>query len=335
LADLSNRAVVAVIGADTLKAKDVRDTLAARPRAPLIELVSANEQSTILTEEEGEAVIMRALTEESLKLSSVAMLAGSQASSRRAHKIASKPGSPVLVDLTGALEDLPNARLRAPMVEHEPEKLTREHVHVIAHPAAIALAIFFGRLDALGQIRRALVHVFEPASERGQSGMDELQQQTVALLSLQEMEREVYDTQAAFNMLPRYGEEAREPLEDVEARIDRNLATLLGPWPRIPMPSIRLVHAPVFHGYCFSVWVEFEDNPGADAAARALAGPDVEVRKTDEEPPSNTGVAGDKGITVGAITADRNNPRACWFWMAADNYMLLAENAAQVAEELL
>ena len=35
------------------------------------------------------------------------------------------------------------------------------------------------------------------------------------------------------------------------------LASLLAGWPGVPMPSLRLIQAPVFHGHSFSLWVEF------------------------------------------------------------------------------
>ena len=79
-------------------------------------------------------------------------------------------------------------------------------------------------------------------------------------------------------MLARYGEEALEPLEGIEQRMERHLASLLTAWPGIPMPSLRLIQAPVFHGHSFSAWVEFEENPGADALAKALAESGLDVR---------------------------------------------------------
>jgi aspartate-semialdehyde dehydrogenase len=45
-------------------------------------------------------------------------------------------------------------------------------------------------------------------------------------------------------------------------------------------------------------------------------------------------MAGESGIAVGAITADRNNPRAVWFWVVADNIRIMAENAVAVARPL-
>ena len=46
-------------------------------------------------------------------------------------------------------------------------------------------------------------------------------------------------------------------------------------------------------------------------------------------------VAGESGITVDAVTQDRNEPRACWFWIVADNLRIAAENAVEVARESL
>jgi aspartate-semialdehyde dehydrogenase len=81
--------------------------------------------------------------------------------------------------------------------------------------------------------------------------------------------------------------------------------------------------------------VEFEQNPGPDAIRAALASPHIEVRGDQEESPSNVGAAGQNGITVGEISIDRNHPRACWFWVVADNLRLAAENALEVAREAL
>jgi len=94
------------------------------------------------------------------------------------------------------------------------------------------------------------------------------------------------------------------------------------------------VQAPVFHGYSFSLWVEFEENPGVEAIEKTLSGSGVDFRGADLEPPNNVGMAGQSGIAVGAVTLDRNHPSACWIWMVADNLRLSAENAVAVAREL-
>ena len=182
-------------------------------------------------------------------------------------------------------------------------------------------------------IRRAVVHIFEPASERGQPGLDELQQQTVAVLNFQKLRQDVFDAQVGFNLLARYGEEAPEPLESIEERLERHLASLLVDWPGVPMPSLRLIQAPVFHGHSFSLWVEFEERPKVEEIEEALEREGIDVRRG--EPPTNVGVAGQSGLSAGAIAVDSNNASACWFWIVADNLRLAAENAVAVAREIL
>jgi aspartate-semialdehyde dehydrogenase len=252
----------------------------------------------------------------------------------------------VLIDLTGALEDMPEAVLRGETSGTSAvfRSLT---VHVIAHPASIAIATLLVAIAKHARILRSVVHVFEPASERGKKGLNELQQQTTAVLSFQKLKTEVFDTQAAFSMLARYGEEAVEPLEEIEQRIVRHLASLLAAQDpqdgAIPMPSLRAIQAPVFHGHSFSIWIEFvsdagsKDVPQGEAGVAQLTGwleqAGIDVRPDD--PPANANIAGISGLSVGAIAADANQPRAFWLWMVADNLRLAADNALAVAQELL
>jgi aspartate-semialdehyde dehydrogenase len=335
LADLTERPLIAVVGGDTLLAKEIREVLGESKPAPRVQLISASGDGAKLAAEVGEAVVMAPLTAESLTGAAVAFLAGSPASSRRAHKVNPK-GGPRLIDLVGGLEEQPEARLRAPFADpadHQEQQHSEAPIQVIAQPAAIAIAMFLGRLAKTAKIRRSVMHVFEPASERGQRGLDELQQQTVGVLSFQKLKTDVFDTQLAFNMLARYGEEAIEPLEGIEQRVEKHLASLLTAWPGIPMPSLRVIQPPVFHGHSISAWVEFEENPGADALQKALADAGLDVRA--DEPPSNVGMAGQTGLSVGAIAVDHNQPRASWFWLVSDNLRLAAENAIAVAKEFL
>ena len=331
MAKLTERPLIALVGGDTLLAKELREVLDESKPAPRVQLISAAaDGSATLTADEEEPLVMAPLSAESLAGAKVAFLAGSPAYSRRVFKV-NPDGGPRLIDLAGGLEEQPEARLRAPSAEAT--RPAPSPIQVVAHPAAIALAMFLGRLSKSARIKRSVVHVFEPASERGQRGLEELRQQTVGVLAFQKLKTDVFDTQLAFNMLARYGEEALEPLESIEQRVEKHLASLLDAWPGVPMPSVRLIQAPVFHGHSISAWVEFEDNPGADALAKALAQAGLDVRQ--DEPPSNVGMAGQSGLSIGAIIVDHNQPRACWFWLVSDNLRLAAENAVAVAQESL
>lgn len=324
---------IAIVGGESLLGKDMRELIEASDLGADVKLVASEEtleEGSILTRGRDEPLIMSSLQAADLEAAQVIVLAGSQESSQKAYEHARNlQPAPTVIDLTGALEDLPEARLRAPKVE-PPGYQATAGVQVIAHPAAIALALFLIRLQGAGQIRRVIAEIFEPVSERGKAGLDELQKQTAGLLSFKPLSKDVFDAQISFNMLSEYGSDSRHSLGAIEARIDRNLASLLATAGVMPMPSLRLIQAPVFHGYSISVWVEFEKIPSKETIARALTSTGIDVRAKDEEPPTNVGVAGQSGITVGSIMPDRNQPQACWFWVVADNLRISTENGLEV-----
>jgi aspartate-semialdehyde dehydrogenase len=316
-----------LVGGETLLGEEVRAVVSERS-LPVTLRLCGPDQSQVLTEQDGEAAVMEPLTADILASARVVLLAGSHEQVlTMAHEL---KDAPVIVDLTGELERLPESQLRAPLFEASGFAAKRDAPQVIAHPAALALARFTSLVHRHSAIRRLVVTILEPVSSQGRAGIDELHQQTVSLLSFQNMPKAVFDTQVSFNLLPRFGDEARASLETSEQRIERHLATLLAP-EGIPLPSLRLVHAPVFHGYGMSIWVEFVSRPLVTPLEQYLASEGVDVRNRDVEPPSNLGVAGRGGITVGEIIEDRNDGKAAWFWLASDNLRTSAENAVLVA----
>jgi aspartate-semialdehyde dehydrogenase len=328
------------VGGETLLGKEVNELLEARKIPASIELVASfdpdesTKAASILAIGAEEPVVMSSIESAELSSAQILILAASKESGHKVYdKIRGAKPAPVVIDLTGALEDLAETRLRAPMVEPAGFE-AKGPVQTIAHPAAIAIALLLTHLQKAGAVRRSVIEIFEPVSERGKAGIDELQKQAVALLSFKPLPKAVFDAQISFNMLSEYGSEAPQSLEEIELKIDRHLASLLAA-SGAPMPSLRLIQAPVFHGYSVSVWVEFEENPGMDRIFQALGSSHIDVRTKDHEPPTNVGVAGQGGITVGSIAQDRNQPRAWWLWLVADNLQIAAENAGEVVREYL
>jgi aspartate-semialdehyde dehydrogenase len=338
---LAERPFIALVGSESLLGREIRDLADSSTGKVSLKLIAADQEETgTLTRVGDEPALLDGLTAESLTGARAVILAGSAESSRQALELLDRDPGAVVIDLTYTAEERPDARLRAPMVEDREEsgEASEAAVHVIAHPAAIAMALLLRRLAMHDPVRRAVFQVFAPASEHGAPAVEELQQQTVSLLSFKSLPQAVFDAQLSFNLLAKYGEGAPVPLEESELRIERHLATLLalpGEGEGVPMPSFRLIQAPVFHGYSFGAWVEFDGNPGIEAIESGLAVEPIEVRGSDVEPPTNVGQAGQGGIAVGAIIPDRNNPDACWFWVVADNLRLAAENALAVALEIV
>jgi len=332
---------IAVVGGETLLGRELRDQLSDRSLPVDIRLVGAEDEVTaILSSHEGEPVVLGAMDADRLQQARLVLLAGSAASSQRALRLlAEADAKPAIIDLTYGLEEHAESRLRAPLVEPAGYAVPEGTMHVMAHPAAVMLAAIFLRLRKAVRIRQSVVQILEPTSERGQAGISELQQQTAAMLSFKPLPKDVFDAQLSFNVLARYGEDAPEKLEDIEQRIEGHLVTLLGinlsAPPVAPVPSLRLIQAPVFHGYSISLWIECESNPGTTVIAEALATAQIEVRSSDLEVPSNVGGVGQSGITVGLIENDRSNPRAFWLWAVADNFRLMVDDAIEIARGLV
>ncbi len=326
---------VALVGGETMLGREIAEVMEKRtPGAALMSFAATGEGN--FGEAEGEAVYIEPLEPRTIQDARAVLLAGSAEGAQKAYETSkAQGGRPMIIDCTGHLENQPEARILAPLVSDF--ELGQSWLFVVAHPAASALAITLKRLARYRKIRQAIAHIFEPASEQGKRGITELQQQTTGLLAFKPLDKQVFDAQLSFNLLSQFGEEAPAKLSAVEARIERDLASILGdelPAPAIPMPSVRVVAAPVFHGYSISLWVEFETDIGAQELGEALASAQIEVRGRNEEPPNNVDAASQSGLIAGDIRADRNNPHASWFWIAADNLRLTGDAATDIVGKL-
>jgi aspartate-semialdehyde dehydrogenase len=203
-----------------------------------------------------------------------------------------------------------------------------------AHPAALMLLLVAKRLHARLPMRAISATVFEPASEHGQAAMDELHQQTVALLSFQSLPREQYDAQVAFNLLPALGDAAKVKLAATRARIADNYAELSGG--AAPELALQLIQAPVFHGYTASVLVELQGTATTEEIEAAAQGEHVDLVGTESDPPSNLSAAGQADVLmrISPVAAGEGPSSRFWLWLAADNLKLSALNAIACANEL-
>lgn len=323
------------VGGETLVGREVRDLLSRTDVAGDIRLIASDDtKGGVLSDLKSDPLFVAKLDAASFKGAGAVLLAGTPSALDAVLRLKSELP---LIDLTYATEEHPHARLRGPLVEPHDYRVPHDAVQVIAHPASIAIALLLTTVHAEFPIAQALVHVFEPASERGAEGVDELQKQTVNLLSFQPLPKKIFDSQLSFAMLARLGDEAQVRLEEVEHRIERHLATLLALHAAPPpMPSLRLLQAPVFHGHSYSVWLQFEDSePTVERLEELFSAAPFDLREAASEPPNNVGIAGQPGVAVGAIAPDRNRPNAVWLWMASDNLRLSAENAVAVLQEVL
>jgi aspartate-semialdehyde dehydrogenase len=325
---------IALVGGETLLGRDIEEVFKSRLDRIKITPYAANGAGNF-DEEDGEAVYREPLEAKSIEQDGAVLVAGTLEGARKAYELVKAAGGrPFLIDCTGQLDQHPEAEILAPLVEQP--SIPSGWLFVLAHPASVAILLALRQLAAREGIRRSVVTVFEPASERGKKGAAELHEQTTRLLSFKPLEKKVFDAQLGFNLLPAYGEDAPEPLISVEQRIERHLASLLSRQkkPFVPMPSVRVIQVPVFHSYSISAWIEFESPLEAISVAEALASSQIEVRGAGHDAPAAVDAAGQSGVVAGDIRIDHNNPRAVWIWLVADNLRLTADAAADLLSAL-
>jgi aspartate-semialdehyde dehydrogenase len=205
-------------------------------------------------------------------------------------------------------------------------------IYVSAHSATIVISSLLLRLAGCFPLKGAVAHIFTPASEVGSHGIEELQKQTVNLLSFQKLPRKVFGAQLAFNVLSRPGGTSGSGLLALENSLRRQLKEYLRG--RVPSPALHLFQVPVFYSLGVSLFIETGEPAAADKAGEALQGKRVQIRRRSQESPSQVEAAGSENILVDSVTADPDHPTGLWIWAVADNLRLAALNAVEVAESL-
>ena len=316
---------IAVIGASSLLGKEIGDEIAESPLAAANTVLLDTEEAGGTLEAIGdEAAFLQTLEPAALENLDVAIFA--DAAMLREHGQTARAMGAAVVNATGSDFDTA-APVRSPLVgDAAPLDLETNSVRV-AHPVATMLALVLGLAADAGPLRSACATVLQPASENGRAALDELQQQSINLLSFQAVPTEEFDAQVAFNLLPTLGEAARNPLAASEERILRDLHALSAD---LPQPVLQLIQAPVFHGFGVSLFLEFRQPLAAGALRARLSSENIDL--AEEEPPSNISSAG-QGRVLLQVKASPDNARYA-LWMTADNLKLTARTAVACALEL-
>ena len=326
---------LAIVGAGTLKGKEVADVLNDRNFPSLDVKLLDDDESLGKLEAVGEEVtFIQNVRNEQFQNVDFTFFAADPDSTRKNWKTARNAGS-AIIDLSAALEDEPDAAIRSPWIERQLGQSLVPELQpgpaIAAHPAAVVLALLLLRLQKAGPVKSVVATVYEPASEHGQKGMDELHEQTVNLLSFQQLPKNVFDTQVAFNMVARYGEHSVPALATVESRVLRHYRRIAGK--DAPLPSLLLVQAPIFHGHAFAIHLELGQVADVENISHALAGEHVVLTHGAEDAPSNVNAAGQTEIQV-SVAADAGHPNGLWLWAASDNLRIAAATAVECAETM-
>ena len=331
----SNLFNVAVVGAAALKGKEVRDVLSERS-FPTINIKLLDEEEVLgqLEQVNDEPALIQGVLPEHLEGVDFSFLTADESYIAQTWATVRDSGSEI-IDLSYALENNTDIIFRSPWVEcelgHTHEVALQSAPVIVAHPAAVVLALLLARLQKAAPVHLASAIICQPASEYGRRGMDELHDQTVNLLSFQQMPTAIFGAQVAFNLFAQPIEGAHPSLREIESRIMRHFKSISRD--ELPTPNVLLVQAPVFHGYTIAMYVQTEKALTASELETALAGPHMTVTKSADEFPSNVNIAGSSEILASVRPDAAGN--GFWLWAACDNLRISAIQAVECAEEMV
>ena len=327
---------VGVLGATGLVGTRILEILAARefPVAELRPLASARSAGKQIGWG-GDPLTVQELNEDSIQgLDIVLSSAGGKVSAEWTPRIV-EAGATV-VDNTSYWR----MRDDVPLVVSEvnPEALDG-HRGIIANPncstmqMVVALKPLF---DAAG-IERLVVSTYQAVSGTGKAAVDELTEQSRAVLDGREAKAAIYPHQIAFNVLAQAGNFADgDDHTDEERKLINETRKILDDQSiRVSATCIRV---PVVTGHSEAVNVETRE-PLEPERARELLAAAPGVKVVDEPGaarfPMAIEAAGQDDVLVGRIRRDPGNERALDMWIVADNLRKgAATNTVQLAELL-
>lgn len=326
---------VAIVGATGAVGRELLCILEERkfPVAKLSLLASARSVDRRLAFA-GEELPVQELATDAFEGVDVALFSVSASVSKTFAPSAVRAGA-IVIDDSSAFRMDPHAPLV--VTEVNPHTLTR-HQGIIAHPncSTIPLVMILKPLHQRACVKRVVLATYQSVSGHGARAMEELDQQTRAVIAGQSPGIAVLPQQIAFNCLPHIDAFGDLGYTGEEWKILKETHKILED-PSIAV-SATAVRVPVYRCHSEVVNVEMEQKVSAQEARELLARtPGVMVIDDPEKAqyPMPITCAGRDEVFVGRVREDPSHERALNMWLVSDNLRKgAALNMIQIMELL-
>jgi len=306
---------VAVVGATGAVGEEMRHILEERLfPVESVRLLASERSAGERLEFHGEEIPVDVLNEDSFVGVDIALFSAGSAVSARYAPIAVESGA-VVIDNTSQFrmdEDVP---LVVPEVNSS-KIADYENRGIIANPncSTIQMVVALKPLYDAAGIRRVVVSTYQAVSGAGRQAMEELGRQTRALFNGQEIEKQKFPHQIAFNCIPHIDAFLPSGYTKEEMKMILETRKILGDESlRVTATAVRV---PVFCAHSESINVETETKLTAEAA-RALLREAPGVFLCDEPEtetyPLAVDAVGKDATFVGRIREDESVPNGLNF----------------------
>jgi aspartate-semialdehyde dehydrogenase len=329
---------VAVVGATGAVGNEMIKILEERdfPVEELTLLASERSQEMML-DFKGKSYPVKVLDEDSFRGIEVGLFSAGGSISERFAPLAADAGC-IVIDNTSAFRMDPEVPLVVPEVN--PHAIGQYKTKgIIANPncSTIQMVVALKPIHDAATIKRIVVSTYQSVSGTGKDAIEELAEQTKALLSLQEPKVQVYPHRIAFNCLPQidvfldngYTKEEMKMVNETRKIFEDDSIAI----------TATTVRVPVFYSHSESVNIETEIKiTPEEVRDLLLKAPGVVVvdNPGNSEYPLAIDAVGKDDTFVGRIREDQSIENGIDMWIVSDNLRKgAALNAVQIAEVLI
>jgi len=284
----------------------------------------------------GDMIPVEELKEDSFKGVDIAIFSAGGGPSEKFAPCAAKDGC-VVVDNSSAWRMDPQVPLVVPEVN--PHAIADyKNKGIIANPncSTIQMLVALNPIRKKCGIRRIVVSTYQAVSGTGKKAIDELFDQTRAMINFLDWKKNVYPHRIAFNCLPHIDKFMENGYTKEEMKMVNETRKIFED--KTIGVTATTVRVPVFYSHSESVNVETKEYISAEEVKKLLANaPGV---KLADDPANNVyplaiDAAGQDLTLVGRIRQDESIPNGINMWVVADNIRKgAATNAVQIAEIL-
>jgi aspartate-semialdehyde dehydrogenase len=284
----------------------------------------------------GDLVGVEELKEDSFKGVDIALFSAGGNTSETFAPFAAKYGC-VVIDNSSAWRMDPQVPLVVPEVNlHAVAQYTAKGIIANPNCSTIQMVVALNPIHKKYGIRRIVVSTYQAVSGTGKKAIDELFDQTRAMLNFLDYKRNVYPHRIAFNCLPHIDKFMDNGYTREEMKLAHETRKILED-DTIGVTATT-VRVPVFYGHSESVNVETREHVSA-AEVKALLQKASGVKVIDEPEnnlyPLAIDAAGQDLTLVGRIRDDESIANGVNLWIVADNIRKgAATNAVQIAQIL-
>ncbi len=264
---------------------------------------------------------------------------GGKVSAKYAPK-AAKAGC-IVIDNTSHFRMQKNIPLIVPEVNsNDLEEFFQDEnrINIISNPncSTIQMVVALKPLHEKSIINRVVVSTYQAVSGAGKTGMDELFNQTQNVYANQELKKEKFTKQIAFNAIPHIGAFLENGNTDEEQKMIDETKKILDEGIKVSATCVRTA---VFIGHSEAINIEFDSPLDAKDAKEILSkseGISVVDHRKDEGYVTPVEIAGEDKVYVSRIRNDDSIDNGLSLWVVSDNLRKgAALNAVQIANIII